>query len=141
MTTNAELSKTLLLAKWEQAKKETIEAKKIIEAEMTLRKQVMETFFPKPDEGVNTLEMGNGWKLKGTHKLDYKVDEAMLEHVNVKLRELGENPDLLIERKPTLKLSQYRDLVKRNKDASLIFTQALTIKPASPTVELVAPKE
>lgn len=130
-----------LLVEWDTAKKAAIEAKKIVEAEMEVRKRVMDSFFPKPKEGVNTLDLANGWKLKGTYKLKYKLDETLIELVSDNLRKQGENPDLLIERKPTLKLSQYRDLVKRNELAAKTFSQALTITEESPVVELVAPKE
>lgn len=132
---------TDLLVEWDAAKKAAIEAKKVVDAEMEVRKRVMASFFPKPTEGVNTLDLSGGWKLKGTYKLKYKLEEAMIELVSDNLRKYGENPDLLIDRKPTLKLSQYRELVKRNVMAAKTFSQALTITEESPTIELVPPKE
>ena len=56
------------------------------------------------------------------------------------LREMGINPDPLIRTKPDLDTKAYKSLVQINPDAAHVFEQALTIKPGSPTVELVPPK-
>lgn len=128
------------LQEWHQAVLAAQEAKKLVEAEQALRKEVMALFFPEPVEGTNKFELEAGWSLKATHKIERKVDEAALPAVLQQLREMGVNPDPLIRTKPDLDTKAYRSLVQINPDAAHVFEQALTIKPGSPTVELVPPK-
>ncbi len=128
------------LQEWHQAVLAAQEAKKVVEAEQALRKEVMALFFPEPVEGTNKFELEAGWSLKATHKIERKVDEAALPAVLQQLREMGINPDPLIRTKPDLDTKAYKSLVQINPDAAHVFEQALTIKPGSPTVELVPPK-
>lgn len=128
------------LQEWYQAVLAAQEAKKVVEAEQSLRKEVMALFFPEPVEGTNKFELEAGWSLKATHKIERKVDEAALPAVLQQLREMGVNPDTLIRTKPDLDTKAYKSLVQINPDAAHVFEQALTIKPGSPTVELVPPK-
>lgn len=128
------------LQEWHQAVLAAQEAKKVVEAEQALRKEVMALFFPEPVEGTNKFELEAGWSLKATHKIERKVDEAALPAVLQQLREMGVNPDPLIRTKPDLDTRAYRSLVQSNPDAAHVFEQALTIKPGSPTVELIPPK-
>lgn len=129
------------LQEWHQAVLAAQEAKKVVEAEQSLRKEVMALFFPEPVEGTNKFDLEAGWSLKATHKIERKVDEAALPAVLQQLREMGVNPDLLIRAVPALETKAYKSLAQINPDAAHVFEQALTIKPGSPTVELVAPKE
>lgn len=128
------------LQEWHQAVLAAQEAKKVVEAEQALRKEVMALFFPEPVEGTNRFELEAGWSLKAAHKIERKVDEAALPAVLQQLREMGVNPDPLIRTKPDLDTKAYKSLVQINPDAAHVFEQALTIKPGSPTVELVPPK-
>lgn len=128
------------LQEWHQAVLAAQEAKKLVEAEQALRKEVMALFFPEPVEGTNKFDLEAGWSLKATHKIERKVDEAALPAVLQQLREMGVNPDTLIRTKPDLDTKAYKSLVQINPDAAHVFEQALTIKPGSPTVELVPPK-
>lgn len=128
------------LQEWHQAVLAAQEAKKVVEAEQALRKEVMALFFPEPVEGTNKFELEAGWSLTATHKIERKVDEAALPAVLQQLREMGVNPDPLIRTKPDLDTKAYKSLVQINPDAAHVFEQALTIKPGSPTVELVPPK-
>lgn len=128
------------LQEWHQAVLAAQEAKKVVEAEKALRKEVMALFFPEPVEGTSKFELEAGWSLKATHKIERKVDEASLQAVLQQLREMGVNPDPLIRTKPDLDTKAYKSLVQVNPDAAHVFEQALTIKPGSPTVELVPPK-
>jgi len=56
------------------------------------------------------------------------------------LREMEVNPDPLIRQTPELSITAYKSLLKINAEAAKVFDQCLTIKPAAPTVEVVAPK-
>lgn len=126
-----------LLEEWRQAKLAADAVKPTIAKEQQLRKQVFASFYPAPKEGTNTLELAEGWKLKGVYKLDRKIDEAALPAVAEQLREMGVNSDTLIAWKPDLKTATYKELTAEQR---AVFDQALTVKPGSPTVELVAPK-
>lgn len=129
------------LEEWRQALNKVVEVKPFIEAEQALRKEVMALFFPDAKEGANTVDLEAGWKLKGTHKIDRKIDESALPAVKSQLREMKINPDDLVEMKPSLNTKNYRSLQTLNPEACKVFEQALTIKPGSPTLELIAPKE
>lgn len=129
------------LQEWSNARQAALDVKPIIEREMELRKEVMALFFPTPTEGVNSCELFQGWVLKGTHGLDRQVDEAALPAVKEKLRELQVNPDPLIVSKPSLDTKAYRVLVQTNPQAAKVFEEALTVKPKSPTLQLIPPKE
>ena len=131
--------KYALLQLWQEARDAVaMTAKPMIEREQELRKEVAALFFDAPEEGTNTLDLAQGWKLKLGYKLDRKLDEAALPAVCEQLRAVGFNPDTLLRYKPELEIKSYRAL-----DASTkaVFDAALTTKPASPTLELVAPKE
>ena len=127
------------LAEWEQALSAVAQVKPIIEKERQLRKEIGELFFPEPKEGTNTFDLEQGWKLKYVHKLDRKIDEAALPAVKEQLRTLGVNPDSLTNTVVTLDTKAYRGLVSLNPEAAKFFESALTIKPASPILELLPP--
>ncbi len=127
-----------LLKQWaEQKDKLATICEPIVAEEMRLRKLVFALAFPTPVEGTNDLDLPNGWKIKGTYKLDRKLDEAALPAVLETLRQQGVVADSLIRRKPEIDTKAYRALSDANR---LIFEQAMTIKPASPTLELNPPK-
>jgi len=135
-----ELAQQLKLQEWNEAIVAATEAKKAIEKEQALRKEIMALFFPAPEEGTNKVDLGSGWTLKATHKIDRKIDEAALPAVFQQLREMGVNPDPLVRSVPALETKAYKSLAQINPDASRVFDQALTIKPGSPTLELIPPK-
>jgi hypothetical protein len=126
-----------LLEEWRLAKAEADSVKPILAKEQELRKQVFAAFYPAPKEGTNTLDLAEGWKLKGVYKLDRKIDEAALPAVTEQLREMGVNADILVKWSPGLKTATYKELTAEQR---AVFDQALTVKPGSPTLELVAPK-
>lgn len=125
------------LTEWQAAKAEADKVKPIIEREQALRKEVFGSFFPAPTEGTNKFDLPEGWTLKGTYKIDRKVDEQAVPAVTEALRGMGVNVDLLIGYEPKLKTATYKELTAEQR---AIFDQALTIKPGSPTLELVPPK-
>lgn len=136
-----EILKFEKLQEWQQAVIDAAGAKALIEREQTLRKEVAELFFPAPVEGTNAFELNAGYKLKLTYKLDRKLDEAALPAVMERVRGMQVNTDELLKFEPTLVLKSYRALMQLHPEAAKVFDEALTIKPASPTLELVAPKE
>lgn len=128
---------TAKLTEWQAARTAAEEVKPIIEKEQALRKEVFALFFPAPIEGTNKYDLLEGWVLKGTYKIDRKVDEQAVPAVTEALRNMGVNVDLLISYEPKLKTATYRELTAEQRG---VFDQALTIKPGSPTLELVPPK-
>src|SRR5574337_316819 len=126
-----------LLTAWDNVKREVAAFKPTIEKEAALRKQVMAAFFPSPKEGVNAFDLQADWKLKGTYKLDRKIDEAALPAVQEQMREAGHNPDPYIKFVPELNTTIYK---AASAEIKAILDHAIIMKPASPTVELVPPK-
>jgi len=110
---------------------------KVLKAkESALRKKIILDLFPMPKEGTNIYPLPAGYKLKMTSKLDRKVEEAS---VNAVLEKIPEHyRDRLVKYTPSLVLKEYRLM---NEEDQKIFDHALDIKPASPSLELVAPKE
>ena len=125
------------LTEWQNAKAEANKVNPIIEKEQALRKEVFDLFFPAPTEGTNKFDLPEGWVLKGTYKIDRKVDEQAVPAITEALRGMGVNVDLLVTYEPKLKTATYKELTAEQR---VVFDQALTIKPGSPTLELVPPK-
>ena len=113
------------------------ELAKVKAKEAILRSKIHKTFFRTPNEGTNNFDLGNGYKLKYTHKLQRDIDESMLTNLQEQFKEHAINVDTLVERKPSLKLKNWRDLTE---EQHAIFDQCVTTKPASGTLEFVKPK-
>lgn len=99
--------------------------------ESELRQQLAEQLFPNAKEGTNTLEIGNGWKLKLVAKTNYKVtgDERAVQNVHLQTN--------AIKMKPELSLAAYKLLSDAHK---AIVDEVLTTSPGMPALELVEPK-
>jgi hypothetical protein len=122
------------LTKWYELSKqlETIKT-----AEMDLRKKIFKGIFTEPREGVNKHALTDGWILKADHKINRKVDEALLATMSPAMREKGINPDALVKWKPELVTGEYRKLTE---EEMKLFDQVLTITEGSPQMEIVLPK-
>ena len=139
-----------LLLEW-QKKKDAIEVAKT--EEMDLRKYIVKREFPKPEEGTNKKDLGNGYQLKAVVKYNYSLaDNDTVESCLEKISNLGNNgafiADRLVSWSPSFKLVEYRELIEeKNKgskfaaDALNIINEMLTIKEAAPTLEIVEPKK
>ncbi len=103
--------------------------------EMELRKEIMAEAFPDAKLGTNTFDLGAGFKLKGTLKESVKIDAAALTSIK---EEFPEGMlDMVIKYDPKLINKGYKtlpDKLRKKLDGALI------IKPASPALEVVAPK-
>lgn len=112
---------------------------KVKAAEMLLRVKIFKGKFVDPKEGTNKVPLNDGWVLNGERKIDRKVDIAMVNALAIPdgpFVQAGINPALLIDWKPELKLSAYRELTVEQRE---VFDQALTIKDGSPTLKIVLP--
>lgn len=126
-----------LLAEWEKAEAAVPAAAQIIAREQALRKKVIASVFPAPSEGVNKLDLANGWALKATCPVTRTVDDAAFDLLRPKLAELGVIADTLVKTKLSLETKAYRSLSDATR---ALVDEALTIKPGSYTLELVPPK-
>lgn len=107
-------------------------------SEMLLRRKIFKFYFPAPEEGTNTFVLPDGYALKGTYKIDRKVDVAALTTLTPFMREKEIPVDTIFVMKPDLALREYRKIEKT--DAQKIIDQCLIIKPSdSPGLEIVKP--
>lgn len=120
--------------------------------EMDLRKLIVRSAFPEAVEGTNTIELGNGYKLKGVVKYNYKLpDNDAVEAGLKKLESLGNQGPFIADRivgwTASFKLTEYRlleeDAEKGDKfsiDALAIIHSFLEISEAAPTLTITEPK-
>lgn len=129
-----DMSRDEAIMAWDEAKK-TLERAKA--REMELRKHIVGGQFDVEKIGTQNVELGNGWKLKAvvkeTFTLSSDVDavEAMLDGLE------DWQADRLVKWSPRLMKKEYDELDAEDKAK---VDAVLTIKAASPTLELVAPK-
>ena len=126
------------LTEWQNKVQEINAHAHLITEERALRQEVFALAFPAPREGANNAELPAGWGLKGTLKIDRKIDEAQLPIIMEAIRNtFNFNPDQIIHHEPKLNVKIYKSLPEEVRKS---FDVALTIKPAMPTIELVPPK-
>jgi hypothetical protein len=128
-----------LIVAWKTAKEELAIAKV---AESQLRKLVIETLFPThKEEGTENFELGNGYKVKAVFKQTYSLSADDVVGCLEQMAELDEAGKVYAERlvkfKPELSTSEYKKLPEPYK---ALIDLILTVKPASPSLELVEPK-
>jgi len=129
-----EMTRDEQLLAWKDAKR-TLDAAK--DAEMSMRKLIVETHFDATQVGTQNIELGQGWKVKAVVKQSYKLDTDA-EKVEEVLDTLEDwQAERLVKWSPTLSVSEYKKLSDEDRAA---IDKVLTIGFASPTLELVAPK-
>lgn len=121
------------LEEWYKATEELTRAKA---KEILLRMRIFKHYFPSPSEGTNTFALPDGYELKGVHKINRSVEEPALLVLAPKFVEAKIPVDDLIERKPELKIRQYRTLTDEQRN---LFDQALIIKDGTPDLKIVLP--
>ncbi len=105
--------------------------------ESTLRDQLVKELFSNKEVGSETIEIDNGWTLKATKKLDYKLDNSEGQTVALCAILVDELAKKLIKWKPEISVSTYKEL---DATTQALFNGCLTIKPAKPMLELIPPK-
>lgn len=113
------------------------ELKKIKAKELLLRNKIFKGKFHSPREGVNQLELADGYVLKGTHVINRSIDAGALDAYREKFPEFGIQEGLLIVRKPELKIAEYRKLTDEQRN---LFDNVLVVKEGTPSLEIVLPK-
>lgn len=135
-----------LLLEWKEAQEQLAIAK---EHEMRLRKRIVAEaglFDPNKEEGTQTVVLGGGWKLKAVKKLNWKVFETIdgldidlsdaiqaIEEIEGKMA-----ADEIVKFDPRLSVSTFKKLMP---EAKAIIEPFLQSSPASPSLELVPPKD
>lgn len=105
--------------------------------ELALRKEIFGEAFPAPIEGSkeNKMPLAQGWILQGDHKINRKVDEAVVRTLHTG------NTAPLIDRcfnfKPSLILKEFKAL--EDSDLNLL-ADAVTETPGTPGLKVVLPK-
>ena len=143
------LSQDQVLLKWQEAKDALAKAK---DFELELRKYVVSRAFPEKQEGTNTVELGNDYKLKAVIKYNYKLAEnATVESCLERVAKTGNEGAFIAERliswTPNFLITEYRaiqeEVQKGNATAKQIYdivNEMLTISEAAPTLNIVEPK-
>lgn len=123
------------LAAWAQAQQQAAYFK---DEEMRLRRELCSECYADQSPGTHYIDLPNGWKLKAVFKLDQKLDEAALPAVLQAMRDKGVTvTDSLVKYRPELVNAAYKTLDDVGRE---LFSDALVVKPASPTLALVPPK-
>lgn len=123
-----------ILNEWTQVSTELASLKK---RESELRAKLFEAVFPEYVAGSKNekLDLDANWTLQGEQKLNYNIDKTALPAILEQMPEGTETT--LIRYKPELNMTEYKRLTEEQR---LKFDQALTIKPATPTLKLIPPK-
>lgn len=144
------MSRDELLMAW-QKMKDSLAALK--EAELEMRRYIVKRAFPEANEGMNTVELGNGYELKAGVKFNYKLAEN--DKVEAGLEQLAKTgndgsfiADRLVSWKPSFLLTEYRAIQEAAAEGNemakqrlLIISEFMTIDDgAAPTLEVKEPK-
>lgn len=123
------LDYTKMFNEWQDAVKTLSDAKM---REMELRKILFNAAFPNPEEGVQRVDLMDGGKLKGTYKLNRKIDVDALDKIPDRLKQY------CIKYKPELDIKEYRKL---SREDTIVFDTCLTVTPGAPSLEVERPGE
>lgn len=108
--------------------------------ERSLRAEAISASFGRLAFGVNAVELGNGWKLKGTNYPRYEVRKNAAgdySHIPQYLAQLPSGiANSLIKWKAELNTSVYNSL---SRDEQVIVNNFITIVDGSPQLEIVPP--
>jgi hypothetical protein len=108
------------------------------EAESKLRDElVKELFSADKDAGSETIEIANGYALKATKKLDYKLNNKEGQVNALIAIMLPEVANVLVKWEPKLSETAYKNA---DSETQKLFDGCLTIKPGKPSLEIIEPK-
>ena len=127
---------TDLVLRWERAKSALDAAKKL---ESELREEIVSAHFQQNSPGTHHFDTPDGRDLVCVKKLNYKLDKATTAQAQTEIAAIigNELAGRLVNWKPDLALKEYGQLPDA---ARAIIDCALTITPATPTLELRAKK-
>lgn len=110
---------------------------KLKNEEQMLRNKIFKGMFTNPVEGTNTVELEDGYALKGKRVINRTVDEAAFKASVEELAKNGIATDRIIKFKPELVVKEYRTLTDEQRN---LFDCVLIIKDGMPGLEIVKPK-
>src|SRR5216684_4805074 len=142
MTLYDAMSRDEVLIEWDQRKRQLEKAK---EAEMEMRQYIVKRAFPDPKEGVNRVELGNGYELKATVKYHYNLDSDLdkVEAALDKIASMGNEGSFIAERlvkwEASFLLTEYRklqanDATTLQREMKKVIDSVLLITDAAPTL-------
>ena len=123
------------VAEWSKLSEAT---KALAKLEMTMRRSIVKSAFPNPEEGANNFDLVTGQRLTMNHKINRSIDESLVEATRAEYELLNDRPvdfDELIKMKPTLVTSAYRKLVGSDQ-AFLTASRCIVAKPGAPSLEV-----
>lgn len=149
MPTQTESGTDAMLAEWQHLKDQLAQVK---EREAFLRRELVTHMFSGATSGTEIVPLSNGWKLKATKPLNYKVKEgpaldeldtlceannmaAVFEDLFRYKIEL--NVGIYKESMPLLRSMLTPDLQHR---LDKVLAAVITIEPGMPQLELIGPK-
>lgn len=140
-----------ILMLWQKTKDALASAKA---DEMDIRKLAVKIYVPNPQEGMNNVDLGNGFTLKAGVKFNYNLDKdnKKISAVLDEIAAIGNEGPFIAERliswTPNFLLTEYRKLQDEadngNNNAKVILKiigKVLTITDAAPTLEVKEPKK
>lgn len=146
-TVYSNLDDKTLIAEWDKTAKYAATWKY---KEAALREEVVKRIFANDiTAGTYNYELGLGYKLKCVKKDTYtpvtkktNPDDITINDALQRIGEMGNEGKFIVGRiikwKPELSLTEYKNL---SDDMKKIITDALIIKPAMPTLEIIEPKK
>ena len=120
--------------------------------ELELRKYIVNRAFPKKEEGINTLDLGNGYDLKAVVKYNYRLADNDIVEKTLQLiaESSNEGPfiaDRLVSWTPNFLKTEYtklqEDAERGSESAKRILKLVeimLEVTDAAPTLTIKAPK-
>lgn len=98
-------------------------------------------FFAGAPEGTSTVELGGGYKLKAGIKYNYRLDPDQTAKALDKIIQADPAGKMLAARlvkwAPELRVGEWRKLPEK---LAKIIAGAISVSPATPSLELVAPE-
>jgi len=135
---------------WQQTKADLEKAKAL---EMDVRKIAVKLTVEQPKEGMNNVELGNGYVAKAQIKYNYKLAQNdTIEDCLARIAKIGNEgsfiADRLVSWTPNFLITEYRTLQENAEkgDRSAIeilkvIPNMLTITEAAPTLEIKEPSK
>ena len=110
---------------------------KLKNEEQLLRQKIFKGMFHDPKEGTNSVDLADGFVLKGKRVINRTVDEAAFKASIEELAKNGIATDAIVKFKPELVTSEYRTLTDEQRN---LFDCVLIIKDGMPGLEIVKPR-
>ena len=110
---------------------------KLRNEEQLLRQKIFKGMFHDPKEGTNSVDLADGFVLKGKRVINRTVDDAAFKASVEELAKNGIATDQIVKYKPELVTSEYRKLTAEQIN---LFDTVLIVKDGMPGLEIVKPK-